>query len=48
MHRVEVAKVEEFKYLASTNQSNRECGEELRKRVQAGVEWVEKSVRSDL
>ena len=32
----EVAKVEDFKYLGSTVQSNGECGRELKKRVQAG------------
>ena len=32
----EVAKVEDFKYLGSTGQSNGECGREVKKRVQAG------------
>ena len=32
----EVAKVEDFKYLDSTVQSNGECGREVKKRVQAG------------
>ena len=32
----EVAKVEDFKYLGSTVQSNGECGREMKKRVQAG------------
>jgi len=32
----EVAKVDEFKYLGSTVQSNGECGREVKKRVQAG------------
>ena len=32
----EVAKVEDFKYLDSTVQSNGECGSEVKKRVQAG------------
>ncbi|KAK3540096.1 hypothetical protein QTP70_025804 [Hemibagrus guttatus] len=32
----EVKKVQEFKYLASTVQSNGECGKEVKKRVQAG------------
>ena len=32
----EVAKVEDFKYLGSTMQSNGECGREVKKRVQAG------------
>ncbi|KAK3534157.1 hypothetical protein QTP86_002304 [Hemibagrus guttatus] len=32
----EVKKVQEFKYLASTVQSNGECGNEVKKRVQAG------------
>ncbi|KAK3517403.1 hypothetical protein QTP70_008931 [Hemibagrus guttatus] len=32
----EVKKVEEFKYLGSTVQSNGECGKEVKKRVQAG------------
>ncbi|KAK3553196.1 hypothetical protein QTP86_031776 [Hemibagrus guttatus] len=33
----EVKKVQEFKYLGSTVQSNGECGKELKKRVQAGA-----------
>ena len=32
----EVAKVEDFKYLGSTVQSNGECGREVKKRIQAG------------
>ena len=32
----DVAKVEDFKYLGSTVQSNGECGREVKKRVQAG------------
>ncbi|KAM7405544.1 hypothetical protein PAMP_012803 [Pampus punctatissimus] len=32
----EIKKVEDFKYLGSTVQSNRECGKEVKKRVQAG------------
>ncbi|KAK3507962.1 hypothetical protein QTP70_005447 [Hemibagrus guttatus] len=32
----EVKKVQEFKYLGSTDQSNGECGKEVKKRVQAG------------
>ncbi|KAK3528491.1 hypothetical protein QTP70_000311 [Hemibagrus guttatus] len=32
----EVKKVQEFKYLGSTVQSNGECGKEIKKRVQAG------------
>ena len=32
----EVSKVEDFKYLGSTVQSNGECGREVKKRVQAG------------
>ena len=32
----EVAKVEDFKYLGSTVQSNGQCGREVKKRVQAG------------
>ena len=35
MHGEEVAKVEDFKYLGSTVQSNGECGREVKKRVQA-------------
>ncbi|KAK3550119.1 hypothetical protein QTP86_021055, partial [Hemibagrus guttatus] len=34
----EVKKVQEFKYLGSTVQSNGECGKEVKKRVQAG--WI--------
>ena len=36
MRMQEVAKVEDFKYLGSTVQSNGECGREVKKRVQAG------------
>ena len=32
----EITKVEDFKYLGSTIQSNGECGKEVKKRVQAG------------
>ena len=32
----EMKKVEDFKYLESTVQSNGECGKEAKKRVQAG------------
>ena len=32
----EVAKVDNFKYLGSTVQSNGECGREVKKRVQTG------------
>ncbi|MCJ8739512.1 hypothetical protein PDJAM_G00048010 [Pangasius djambal] len=32
----EVKKVQEFKYLGSTVQSNGECGKEVKKRVQTG------------
>ncbi|KAK3547468.1 hypothetical protein QTP86_021041 [Hemibagrus guttatus] len=35
----EVKKVQEFKYLGSTVQSNGECGKEVKKRVQAGWYW---------
>ncbi|KAK3560981.1 hypothetical protein QTP86_023167, partial [Hemibagrus guttatus] len=34
----EVKKVQEFKYLGSTVQSNGECGKEVKKRVQAGCQ----------
>ncbi|KAK3507185.1 hypothetical protein QTP70_009526 [Hemibagrus guttatus] len=36
LQREEVKKVQEFKYLGSTVQSNGECGKEVKKRVQAG------------
>ncbi|KAK3526994.1 hypothetical protein QTP86_006135 [Hemibagrus guttatus] len=36
LHGEEVKKVQEFKYLGSTVQSNGECGKEVKKRVQAG------------
>ena len=36
MHGEEVTKVDDFKYLGSTVQSNGECGREVKKRVQAG------------
>ncbi|KAJ8376011.1 hypothetical protein SKAU_G00065910 [Synaphobranchus kaupii] len=36
MQGVEVAKVDEFKYLGSTVQSNGDCDREVKKRVQAG------------
>ncbi|KAK3559218.1 hypothetical protein QTP86_005471 [Hemibagrus guttatus] len=38
----EVKKVQEFKYLGSTVQSNGECGKEVKKRVQAGWNWWRK------
>lgn len=34
--RVEIVKVEEFKYLSSTIQNNRRCTREVKKRVQTG------------
>ncbi|KAK3548354.1 hypothetical protein QTP70_010715 [Hemibagrus guttatus] len=41
----EVKKVQEFKYLGSTVQSNGECGKEVKKRVQAGWNgWKKVSV----
>ena len=40
----EVAKVEDFKYLGSTVQSNGECGRELKKRAQAG--WNNNNTKS--
>ena len=41
----EVTKVDDFKYLGSTVQSNGECGREVKKRVQAGWnEWRRMSV----
>ena len=43
----EVAKVEDFKYLGSTVQSNEECGREV-KYSTFRMEWLEKNVRSDL
>ncbi|KAK3555393.1 hypothetical protein QTP86_015682 [Hemibagrus guttatus] len=36
LHGAEVKKVQEFKYLRSTVQSNGECGKEVKKQVQAG------------
>ena len=33
----ELAKVDDFKYLGSTVQSNGECGGEVKKRVQEGI-----------
>ncbi|KAK3540985.1 hypothetical protein QTP86_008199 [Hemibagrus guttatus] len=36
----EVKKVQEFKYLGSTVQSNGECGKEVKKRVQAGYRHI--------
>ena len=36
LHDVEMARVDEFKYLGSTVQSNGECGREVKKRLQAG------------
>ena len=36
MQGVDVPKVEEFKYLGSTVQSNGDCGREVKKRVEAG------------
>ena len=45
----EVAKVEDFKYLGSSVQSNGECGREVKKIICTGsMKWVEKNVRSDL
>ncbi|MCJ8733560.1 hypothetical protein PDJAM_G00224980 [Pangasius djambal] len=38
----------EFKYLASTVQSNGECGKEVKKRVQAGLETVSLRKRQEL
>ena len=32
----EIRKMEDFKYLGSTVQSNKECGKEVKKRMQAG------------
>ena len=43
----EVAKVEHFKYLGSTVQSNGECGREV-KYSTFRMEWLEKNVRGDL
>ncbi|KAK3553859.1 hypothetical protein QTP70_012695 [Hemibagrus guttatus] len=37
LHAEEVKKVQEFKYLGSTVQSNAECGKEVKKQVQADV-----------
>ena len=48
MQREEVVKVEDFKYLGSTVQSNGECGREVAKRVHAGWNGWKKNVRSDL
>ena len=48
MQEEDVAKVEDFKYLGSTVQSNGECGREVKKRAKGRVEWLEKNVRSDL
>ncbi|KAK3570549.1 hypothetical protein QTP86_022085 [Hemibagrus guttatus] len=36
----DVKKVQKFKYLGSTDQSNGECGKEVRKRVQAGEQMA--------
>jgi len=36
LQRVEVVKVDGFKYLGSTVKRNGECGREVKKRVQAG------------
>lgn len=36
MQGIEVTKVDQFKYLGSTVQSNGECGREVKKRIQAG------------
>ena len=44
----EVAKVEDFKYLGSTVQSNGECGRACEEESTGRMEWVEKNVRSDL
>ncbi|KAK3534572.1 hypothetical protein QTP86_016661 [Hemibagrus guttatus] len=42
----EVKKVQEFKYLGSTVQSNGECGKEIKKRGR--LQWVEKGVGSSV
>ncbi|KAF7693224.1 hypothetical protein HF521_008540 [Silurus meridionalis] len=44
----ELEKVEEFRYLGSTVQSNGECVRESDEKSAGRVEWVEKSDRSDL
>ncbi|KAK3548876.1 hypothetical protein QTP70_021268 [Hemibagrus guttatus] len=44
----EVKKVQEFKYLGSTVQSNGECGKEVKKRVQAGWNGWRKVFRSSV
>ncbi|KAK3544165.1 hypothetical protein QTP86_003940 [Hemibagrus guttatus] len=41
----EVKKVQEFKYLGSTVQSNGECGKEVKKRVQAGTDVSKPALR---
>ncbi|KAK3528913.1 hypothetical protein QTP70_012868 [Hemibagrus guttatus] len=40
----EVKKVQEFKYLGSTAQSNGECGKEVKKRVQAGAVFLKEQL----
>ncbi|KAK3574198.1 hypothetical protein QTP86_004334 [Hemibagrus guttatus] len=44
----EVKKVQEFKYLGSTVQSNGECGKEVKKRVQADTVLLRKRQESEL
>ncbi|KAK3552394.1 hypothetical protein QTP86_011626 [Hemibagrus guttatus] len=44
----EVKKVQEFKYLGSTVQSNGECGKEVKKASAGRLEWVEKGVGSSV
>ncbi|KAK3565282.1 hypothetical protein QTP86_004779 [Hemibagrus guttatus] len=44
----EVKKVQEFKYLGSTVQSNGECGKEVKKRVQAETVSLRKRQESEL
>eukprot|EP00064_Thunnus_orientalis_P021775 superscaffoldBa00006835_g21943 len=44
IQRVEVVKVDVFKYLGSTGQSNGECGREEKKRVQAGWRRVSRVI----
>lgn len=45
LQRVEALKVDEFKYLKSTFQSNIQFTKEVKKRGR--MEWVETSVRND-
>ena len=44
----EVENVHEFNDLGSAVQIDGECGKEMRKKSAEKVEWLEKSVRSDL